>query len=96
MILRARRAEVYYRNGDKMMAVATTIQPTFQAAKPELLFERPYSRNSPRDYDVTSDGRPFLMTKESEQAAAATRIDIVQSWFEELKRLVPTNGSDHH
>jgi eukaryotic-like serine/threonine-protein kinase len=79
--------ELFYRSGDKMMVVATTFKPTFQAAKPEVLFERPYFRNSPRNYDVTSDGR-FLMIKESE--VEATQISLVLSWFEDLKRLVPT------
>jgi hypothetical protein len=83
--------ELFYRSGDKMMAVATTIQPTFQVAKPEVLFERPYPMwPFQRHYDVTSDGRRFLMLKESEQAAAASRIDVVLNWTEELKRLVPT------
>jgi Tol biopolymer transport system component len=84
--------ELFYRSGNRMMAVATTMQPIFQASRPEVLFERPYSMASVlRNYDVTSDGRRFLMLKESEQAAAATRIDVVQSWFDELKRLVPVN-----
>jgi eukaryotic-like serine/threonine-protein kinase len=83
--------ELFYRSGDKMMAVGTTTQPTFRAARPEVLFERRYynQTQSRRDYDVTSDGRRFLMLKESEQATTTTRIEVVLSWFEELKRLVP-------
>ena len=83
--------ELFYRSGDKMMAVATTIQPTFQAAKPVVLFEKPYyDVDALRDYDVASDGRRFLMLKESEQVADAIRMNVVLNWFEELKRLVPT------
>ena len=83
--------ELFYRNGDKMMVVPTIIQPTFTASKPEVLFERPYWMYPPlRNYDVTPDGRRFLMIKESEQVAAATRVIVVLNWFEELKRLVPT------
>ena len=77
--------ELFYRSGAKMMAVANP----FERAKPEVLFERPYARNSPRDFDVTSDGR-FLMLKESEQDAAAIQINVVLNWTEELKRRVPT------
>ena len=31
------------------------------------------------------------MIKESEQAAAATHINVVQNWMEELKRVAPVN-----
>ena len=38
---------------------------------------------------MTRDGRRFLMVIESEQVAAATHINVVLNWFDELKRLVP-------
>ena len=46
----------------------------------------------PRSYDVSPDGRRFLMIKSSEvpaQTTTAPRIVVVLNWFEELKRLVP-------
>jgi serine/threonine-protein kinase len=84
--------ELFYRSGDRMLAVPTTTQPAFRASKPEVLFERPYWTVYPgRIYDVTADGRRFLMIKESEQAAAAVHINVVQNWLEELRRLVPVD-----
>jgi len=47
-----------------------------------------------RQYDVTPDDQRFLFIKEgssANSAVAVTQITIVQHWFEELKRLVPTN-----
>ena len=46
-----------------------------------------------RTYDVSPDGRRFLMIKPvgPEQPSAPTRIIVVQNWTEELKRLVPTH-----
>jgi len=41
-------------------------------------------------YDVSPDGQRFLMLKPAETAAPGTQIVVVQNWFEELKRLVPT------
>ena len=41
------------------------------------------------NYDVSRDGQRFLMVKASEQTEAATQINIVLNWFEELKRRVP-------
>ena len=72
------------------MAVSTIIQPEFHASKPEVLFEKPYSVQAfYRNYDVAPDGRRFLMIKESEQVAAATHINVIFNWFEELKAKVP-------
>lgn len=44
-------------------------------------------------YDVSPDGRRFLMIKNEAadtQTNVPTDIILVENWFEELKRLVPT------
>jgi hypothetical protein len=44
-----------------------------------------------RAYDVAADGRRFFLIESRPQALAPiTEMHVVQSWFEELKRLVPT------
>ena len=45
-----------------------------------------------RDYDITPDGRQFLMVFPATQAESSARpqINIVLNWFEELKARVPT------
>jgi hypothetical protein len=77
------------------MSVAVTTQPAFDAGRPRLLFEGPYLASVfplvGVAYDVSPDGQRFLMVKEVEQSPSATQIVVVQNWFEELKRLVPTN-----
>ena len=86
----ARSGEIFYRNGNKMMAVNITTEPTFTPEKPQLLFEGEYVSYGPRAvYDVTPDGQKFLMIKLGEQNV--TELNVIQNWFEELKRLVPTN-----
>jgi serine/threonine-protein kinase len=83
--------ELFYRSGDKMMAVDIATQPSFTAGKPRTLFEGQYEPTpltSP-NYDVSLDGQRFLMVKASEQEQAATQINVVLNWFEELKRRVP-------
>jgi hypothetical protein len=63
--------ELFYRNGDHMMTAAVTTQPVFRVSKPELLFDkRAWTFPTTRNYDVTSDGRRFLMIMENEQVAA--------------------------
>ncbi len=42
---------------------------------------------------ISPDGQRFLMIKEGEQTADTsepTQLIVVENWFEELKRLVPT------
>jgi len=85
--------ELFYRSGNKMMAVDVTTQPGFAAGTPRMLFEGQYDP-APfplANYDVSRDGQSFLMLKPSEQAQSApTQINVVLNWFEELKRRVPT------
>ena len=85
--------ELFYRSGDKMMAVDVAAQPSFAAGKPKLLFEGPYQPTPATlsNYDVSPDGQRFLMLKPVAAAEAApTQINIVLNWFEELKRRVPS------
>jgi len=84
--------ELFYRSGDKMMAVDITTQPSFAAGKPRMLFEGQYVPTPATlpNYDVSPDGQRFLMLKPSEQEQSApTQINVVLNWFEELKRRVP-------
>ena len=84
--------ELFYRNGGKMMAVDISTQPGFTPGKPHQLFEGRYLMSSAgrANYDVSPDGKRFLMLKPVEQEQAApTQINVVLNWTEELKRLVP-------
>jgi Tol biopolymer transport system component/predicted Ser/Thr protein kinase len=84
--------ELFYRSGDKMMAVEIATQPSFSAGTPRMLFEGRYEPAPVpiANYDVSPDGQRFLMVKPNEQAQLApTQINIVLNWFEELKQKVP-------
>jgi eukaryotic-like serine/threonine-protein kinase len=85
--------ELFYRSGEKMMALDIATQPSFAAGKPRVLFEGRYNPapGTGANYDVSPDGQRFLMIKPRESAEAApTQINVVLNWFEELKRRVPT------
>jgi eukaryotic-like serine/threonine-protein kinase len=85
--------ELFYRIGDKMMAVDITTQPSFSKGKSRMLFEGRYLPGALTfpNYAVSPDGQRFLMLKPVEQdQATPTQINIVQNWFEELKQKVPT------
>jgi serine/threonine protein kinase/Tol biopolymer transport system component len=85
--------ELFYRSGDKMLAVEVATQQGFTAGKPRMLFEGKYEPAPATfpNYDVSADGQRFLMLKLVEQAEAApTQMNVVLNWFEELKQKVPT------
>jgi serine/threonine protein kinase len=80
----------------RMMSVPIRSGGTFEAANPQPLFEGPYYTGFVgRTYDVSADGQRFLMIRDAAQTDQASspppQIVVVQNWFEELKRLVPTN-----
>jgi len=77
--------ELYYRNGDRLMAVGIQTQPSFVAATPQPLFAGSYEQGA---YDVAPDGR-FIMIERGQPEASPAQITLVQNWFEELKRRVP-------
>ena len=92
--------ELFYRNGDKMMAVAVSLAGGFRAGKPQLLWEARYSHGmssscgppgtTEGNYDVSGDGRRFLMIKDLDEDAQSTRIIVVLNFAEELKALSKT------
>jgi serine/threonine-protein kinase len=86
--------ELFYRDGDKVMAVTVETEPIFAAERPSMVFAEAsrgvfFGSGSP-NYDITQDGRRLLMLQ-AEPQSPATEIHIVLNWFEELERLVPTD-----
>ena len=76
-----------------MWAVDVRAQSGFTSGKPVMLFgDAAYVICSPqRCGDLSRDSRRFLMVKRGQLTPApVTELILVQNWFEELKRLVPT------
>jgi len=86
--------ELFYRSGNRMRVVSVETHPSFRAGRPEVLFEGTYQTTRGirgyRYYDISPDAQRFLMIKAVEGSQSA-QINVVLNWFEELKRLVPTN-----
>ena len=84
--------EIFYRWDDKVMVVPVRLAPEFRAERPRVLFEDRFEDGLPghvRNYDISADGERFLMLQ-GEQTGP-NEVVVVFNWFEELKRLVPTN-----
>jgi hypothetical protein len=80
--------ELFYRNGNKMMAVDVEMVGEVKLGEPKVLFEMPGFLDR---FDVTPDGQRFVMIEEGESQPAPAHLVLVQNWGEELKRLVPAN-----
>jgi hypothetical protein len=91
--------ELFYRNGDAVMAVAVDTEPTFKSGKPVLLFRGTYvaGRGEGVPWDIHPDGKRFLMMKwpeatdEESTEESLRKINIVLNWLEELKQRVPVD-----
>ncbi len=97
--------ELFYRSGDKVMAIEvipTTKDSEFQWKSIGILFEGKYISSELRTgsselhpWDISPDGKRFLMMKDSVNAkwprSGARKISIVLNWFDKLRQLVPTN-----
>ena len=91
---RSGRELFYLVEPGRMMAVSIPPGPTFAAGKPQVVFEGRYFTGGGRSFDVSPDGRRFLMIKDARgtraEAPSPPQIVVVQNWTDELKRLVPT------
>ena len=83
----ARSGELFYRNGLKMMAVSITTKPSVIIGKPHELFEGPYDSGLPlghTNYDVSADGRRFVMIQTQHQEGTATRVNVRLDWAQQF------------
>ena len=88
--------ELVYLDADHHVTAVTveTTGATFRAGAPATLVRTEYAGPGLpwRTYDVSPDGQRFLVMKRdgSPQDAALPVFVVVQNWFEELKRLLPS------
>ena len=85
--------QLFYRWQDEVWAVDVRTDTGFTPGKPRLMFEEAgYRMSNPVGcWDISPDGQRFLMVKLDERKPQpVTEMILVQNWFEELKRLVPT------
>lgn len=81
--------ELFYRNGERFFAVPVIPGARFAAGAPELVFEGPSLDSWAQSYDVSRDGRRFLVVHASDEERSPRRLHVVRNWFEEVKRKVP-------
>jgi serine/threonine-protein kinase len=86
----------YYVAPDTIMALPVRLGADVALGNPQVVVKGPYADavNTGRHYDVSADGRRFLLLKDAPapdgQKPAAPEIHLVEHWFEELRAKVPT------
>ena len=77
-------SELFYRSDDKLMAVSVRHSPQITATTPRVLFNGVFENDHRGDtnYDVTSDGRQFILIKSQRQFS---RFNVVLNWFKDLR-----------
>jgi hypothetical protein len=85
------------------MVAEVTTSPTFKVSAPRILWEGHYSHGmssscgppgpTSSNYDVTPDGKRFLMIRDRDQDANPNVIQVVLHWANELARIVPAKKS---
>ncbi|GMR21992.1 MAG: hypothetical protein BMS9Abin37_0315 [Acidobacteriota bacterium] len=87
--------ELFYRNGGKMMVVSVQTEGELVElllGDPTILYERPFAPSFFPTYSVTPDGQRFIDLEVTDTEPAPTELVLVQNWFQELERLVPTEN----
>ena len=83
--------ELFYSEGRRVMAVPVELGEELTVGAPTFLFQASFDHPIfASAFDVTADGERFVLVESPSQARA--ELHVVLNWFEELKRLVPTDN----
>jgi Tol biopolymer transport system component/predicted Ser/Thr protein kinase len=77
---------IFYRSGQRMMAVDLTTTPDVHLGTPQVLFDRRYEFGPNitfPNYSLSADGREFLMVQEE---AGGQHFSLVLNWLQNLGR----------
>jgi len=81
--------ELFFAKGDTLLAAAVTTGRTFTSGAVRRLFSGPYSFEEVTvNYDVTPDGKHFLVPRRTVDSAPR-QLELIVNWLEELNRLAP-------
>ena len=83
--------ELYYLDGDTMMAVAVQRDPELRFEAPEELFNEPYFHYDRPSYDVAPDRRFIMIQRDAagEHPETASSMVVVLNWFNDLEERAP-------
>lgn len=85
--------ELFFRRGNEYYSAAVKTAGTFEIDPPQFLFTQglPFVSSEIASYDVTPDGRHFVMIA-SDPESAPTHFRLVANWTRELVSRVPSSS----
>jgi len=75
---------IIYLTGNEVMEVDVRLSPSFDFSPPRKIIDLPQSWNG--FWDVSSDGKKFIIGIAKSGEIQAAQVNIVVGWFEELKK----------
>ena len=79
-----------------MMVAGVVTQPIFSFGRPRVLFEGSFQLGGAvNDYDLTPEGREFLMLRDDSPHRGVSEYKVVLNWFLELKKLEVAHTPPH-
>jgi eukaryotic-like serine/threonine-protein kinase len=80
--------ELFYLDaGRRLMSVRVETKPTFSIGNPTKILDNVLVITPGRSYDVSPDGKRFLVLKDPSAAQSIRHLDVVLNWTEDLRRL---------
>jgi serine/threonine-protein kinase len=76
--------ELYFRSGNKLMAVSIETAPEVRSGLPRALFEGPFDA-----FDITPDGERFVLVRPAYPDLPPRPLVVVLGWLDELDRRLP-------
>jgi len=87
--------KIVFESGRRLMSVDIQTKPAFTFTEPKALPVETEPSALGRPYDITPDGKWFLVIQRAPGADPSEKtppkINIVLNWFEELKQRVPVH-----
>jgi hypothetical protein len=81
--------ELFYLDADRtLMSVRVETKPTLSFGNPVKILDNVRAMTPVRSYDISPDGKRFLVLKDPPSALQSIRhLDVVLNWTEDLRRL---------
>ena len=78
--------EIFYVEGNTLMAVSVTTSPAFSVGAAQPLFEdKTAFASRGQQYDVAPDGQRFVIVETLGDAGGGQAIHVVENWYEEFR-----------
>jgi serine/threonine protein kinase len=81
---------LFYSNGAIWHRVPVSTESDFTYGRPEVVFEGPYLNVPGFGYAVYPEADRIIVLESATQQAPITELRVIENWFAELERLVPT------